>query len=126
MMQASDLPATLSVPTFPFSMFEAVDKKEWSILEDIFHTNIIYERPGYATLRGLDDVMHFYREVRNVSQGRHQVTDVITANDKVVCQGHFACRTLLNEKIKTDFCDVYTMKDGRVRFRKTFFYSAVI
>lgn len=118
--------ADAPVRAFPFSLYEAVDREDWDALGAMFDEQAIYERPGFAPLLGRAEIVDFYRGTRDVRRGHHQLTDVIATGARVVCQGRFSCLTRSERRLKTDFCDVYALKDGLVVRRRTFFFTEVI
>ncbi|MCA1298587.1 nuclear transport factor 2 family protein [Stappia indica] len=120
-------PASAEAATsVPFGMFQAIDGEDWPTLAAMFHPTAIYERPGYAPLLGRDEIMEFYRNVRNVRVGRHQVVDIVQDADTVVCQGRFSCHTKDGARLNAEFCDIYALKDGQIRRRKTYFYKETV
>lgn len=121
---APALPGALA--SIPAALFDAIDRFRWGELESLFDEDIIYERPGYAPLRGRAQVMHFYRHERAVAEGRHELIDVAAGNDRISCHGRFVGRSKRNEPLDLSFCDFYVLRDGRLLFRKTFFYVPLI
>jgi hypothetical protein len=65
------------------AMFKAVDVQDWGELRHYYAADCIYERPGFATIEGLDALIHFYKTLRPIESGRHIL-------DKFVEQGE--CR----------------------------------
>ena len=74
---------------FVIRMFETVDARDWERLADFFHPDLVYHRPGYAPLVGRDAVLHFYREVRVIGSGGHQLAAVVVDGDHGACWGRF-------------------------------------
>lgn len=44
--QNSNSPILTTYSAFVTELFRAVDSSHWKALADVFHSNIIYERPG--------------------------------------------------------------------------------
>lgn len=126
-MSAVDQSApTQGETSFPFGMFQAIDRENWPALEAMFDPKAIYERPGYAPLLGSKEIMDFYRNVRNVRVGRHHVVNVVREAGMVVCQGRFSCHTKGGDRVNAEFCDIYSVKNDRIMRRKTYFYKEAI
>jgi hypothetical protein len=43
------------------NLFEAIDSSDFKLLVKYFDKNIIYQRPGYHDLIGIDKLLHFYQ-----------------------------------------------------------------
>ncbi len=110
----------------PFGLFEAVDTEDWNTLERYFHPQAVYERPGHEPMLGRDQVLDFYRNIRNVRHGNHQVTDIITNKENIVCQGRFSCVTKDGSRLTVEFSDFYLLNRGKILRRKTYFHAPVI
>jgi hypothetical protein len=48
-----------------------IDQRQFDRLGELFCDDIIYQRPGYETLHGIEQLTHFYKEVRVIAQGQH-------------------------------------------------------
>src|ERR1700685_1455133 len=74
-------------------MFHTIDANEWAKLGKYFTPDILYERPGYAPLKGLAALLDFYRGVRIVAAGRHELHRVVADGDAIACWGRFIGRS---------------------------------
>jgi len=41
-------------------LFRAIDSFQWEKVMSLFHPDILYERPGYPPLTGIQRLRHFY------------------------------------------------------------------
>lgn len=106
--------------------FRAVDERDFSKFEDIFHQEVVYERPGYDTLAGINDLIAFYRHRRILSSGCHTIEGVIVEGERGVCWGRFIGMTKAGESVDERFADVFTFQDGQIKTRITFFYKPAV
>jgi ketosteroid isomerase-like protein len=103
--------------------FRAVDERDFSKFVDIFHQEVVYERPGYATLAGLNALIAFYRYERILSSGCHTIEEVVVEEERGACWGRFIGTTKDGKSVDERFADVFTFQDGRIKTRVTFFYK---
>lgn len=111
---------------FPFKLFAAIDGNRWDDLQSMLAPDVVYERPGYPPIKGISEIMNFYRAVRNVVDGTHDLDVITERNDRIFCHGRFTGRNKSYQLIEVDFCDFYSLSSGLLSFRKTFFHVAVI
>lgn len=107
-------------------MFRSIDAGDWDSLGAYFAPDIVYERPGYEPLRGLEEVLRFYRDVRIVANGRHDLWRIIASDEATVCWGRFAGTSRRGEPLDERFADVYTVAGHKVTTRATYFFRAAI
>ena len=50
-------------------MFAAIDAGEFDRLREYFAADVVYERPGYEPLRGIEALENFYRHERIIARG---------------------------------------------------------
>lgn len=105
------------------AMFKAIDDRQFDRLPEFFHRDIVYERPGYEPLVGLAAVMHFYREVRVLGSGRHGFDAIVMDGDNGACWGRWVGFKKDGTLIDLEFADGYTFADGKLKHRKSFFFT---
>ncbi|MEO8448796.1 MAG: nuclear transport factor 2 family protein [Gemmatimonadota bacterium] len=104
-------------------MFKAIDENQFDHLEQFFHKDIIYERPGYEPLIGLPAVMHFYREVRVLASGRHGFDAIVIDGEQGACWGRWVGIKKDGTLVDLEFADCYTFAKGKLKHRKSFFFT---
>ena len=107
-------------------MFAAIDGRCWEQLERYFAPDVIYERPGYEPIRGFAALDHFYRDVRIVAAGRHQLEQVVMAGHTAACWGRFLGTSRDGRQLDERFADIYEFTHGVISRRATYFYRAAI
>ncbi len=103
-----------------------IDARDWAELAALVTADVVYDRPGYRTLCGVDEFMDFYRNVRVIARGRHRLDSLLTDASTGFCWGHFDGADRAGEPITELFADWYRFEDGKVRERRTFFYRPAI
>jgi len=107
-------------------LFEYVDSRDWDSLCDAFCDDVVYERPGYAPLIGLDSVLHFYREERVIASGQHELENVVANGGSGACWGRFVGMHKNGSPLSERFADVYTFEKGKIKTRKSYFFRPVV
>ncbi|MFP5392108.1 MAG: nuclear transport factor 2 family protein [Gammaproteobacteria bacterium] len=109
-------------------MFSLIDACEWPQLEQHFHSDIEYRRPGYPPINGIDDLLDFYKNRRIIKSGQHVVETVCEADSgrAVSAMGSFVGTDRQGKDLRVRFCDVYHLEDGKIRRRETFFDAPAV
>lgn len=104
-------------------MFAAVDRKDWNEVERFLHPDVVYSRPGYQPLIGAKAVMHFYREVRVLSSGIHEIQGIAVDGDVGSSWGRFVGTTRDGKPVDLEYAEWYLFTDGRISSRKSYFFT---
>jgi uncharacterized protein len=107
-------------------LFEYVDSRNWDGLFLAFCDDVVYERPGYAPLVGIDRVVRFYREERVIASGRHELENLVTDERRGACWGRFVGIHKNGSGLSERFADVYTFERGKIKTRKSYFFRPAI
>jgi hypothetical protein len=111
---------------FVHTLFDVIDSRDWARLADVFHPEATYERPGYAPFVGLERLDRFYQQERVIASGKHHL-DIVTMSDTHgSCCGRFVGVHRDGSPIDERFADFYTLEDGRIRHRTSFFFRAAV
>ena len=107
-------------------LFESIDDSDWGTLSDLLHPEVVYERPGYDPLVGLERVLRFYREERLVASGSHRIEGVVVDGDAASAWGRM--RGTLRDGSSADvrWAEVYSFEDGRIRTRRSYFFQPAV
>ena len=107
-------------------LFKAVDSRDWATLSNIFHPEIVYERPGYEPFAGIDRVMQFYERDRILISGKHYIEHIVIEGNSGACFGRFIGIKKDHSAADERYADVYLFKDGMIKTRKTYFFRSAI
>lgn len=104
-------------------MFKNIDSRDFDNLRDFFTDDVVYERPGYEPIRGIDDLLHFYREVRVIACGGHGLTRVVVDDESGASWGRFTGTHRNGKALDVRFADVYTFENGKIKTRESYFFE---
>lgn len=108
------------------NLFTAVDTSDWDAMLRIFHPDIVYERPGYSTFRGIDSVMHFYQHDRVLASGEHHLEHIVCMDNEGACWGRFIGFKKDGSRVDEGFADVHTFQDGQIKTRRSYFFRPAV
>jgi hypothetical protein len=123
---------TLSSPKFStnkeliISLFNAIDSSNWTLLRTYFAQNIIYERPGYQALIGLDQVINFYHYERIIASGKHHIEHIVIEENYGSCWGQFIGLHKNGSPLNERFADIYSFEYSQIKTRQSYFFRAAI
>jgi uncharacterized protein len=107
-------------------LFDIVDGRRWEELEQVFHQDVVYERPGYEPLRGFASVRDFYENRRVIAKGSHIVEGMAVEGNAGACWGRFQGAKHDDTPIDERWADVYTFVDGKIRTRRSHFFRPAV
>lgn len=122
---AVSVPAIVA-DNFVLDLFRKIDSRDWDALPTSFCDEVVYERPGYEPLVGVERVMKFYREERVIASGEHRLERVVIDGASGACWGRFVGRHRDGSAIDERFADVYILENGRIRVRRSYFFRPAI
>ena len=106
--------------------FCAVDANDVDRVLELFHEDIVYERPGYDAISGKDRLRHFFAEERIIAAGRHDIEGLLVDGEHVAAWGSFVGTSRTGADLSESFCDVYQMRDRTIYRRRTFFFRPAV
>ena len=93
----------------------------------LFSPDAVYERPGYAPLRGRDELTAFYRDARVIVDGRHRLRTTVTDGTAVAVHGDFEGLLKDGSRVRLRFADFFELDaEGLFRRRDTFFFEPAV
>lgn len=103
-------------------LFSAIDSCDWTMLINIFHQEVVYERPGYESFNGLERVLYFYQEERIVLSGNHFIEGIVVDGAYAACWGCFYGIGKNGDNLSEKYADVYSFQDGKIKTRQSYFF----
>jgi ketosteroid isomerase-like protein len=113
-------------PTWFDELFRSIDSASWEDFARFFHRNVVYERPGYPPIEGIDALLHFYSNTRIVAEGKHSLDGGLRGGGKAICWGQFSGRSKTGDALNERFADAYELEDGVIKKRITYFFRPAI
>ncbi|MCA9902498.1 MAG: nuclear transport factor 2 family protein [Anaerolineae bacterium] len=108
------------------SYFQIVDARQFDELVHVFHREIEYERPGFDKLIGVEAVIDFYKNTRDIAAGHHELYGKLVCGQTAACWGRFEGSKKDGSRIDERFSDILTFEQGKMRTRVTFFFRPAI
>lgn len=100
--------------------YEYVDSGDYESMFSLFADDVTYERPGQSILSGMAEFREFYREVRPLENGDHEVHEVVADGDTVAVRGEFT-GSQDGEEVSFGFADFHRFDDdGEITERWSF------
>lgn len=97
-----------------------VDDGNVDELVALFAPNVVYERPGHPRIEGRTALERFYRHVRPLSNGEHELHTVLCDGDEVATRGTFRGRQDGTD-VRIGFADFYRFDDeDQITYRYTY------
>jgi len=118
--------------------YELVDDGEHDALFELFTDDVVYDRPGQASIEGKEAFKRFYREGRPLEDGSHEVNAVVVSEDDAGAEGDsvdgadaadmgptVAVRGTFSgvqdgEQVRFGFADFHTFDGDRIGRRYTY------
>ncbi len=107
-------------------MFAAIDARDWKTLPAFFHSDIVYERPGYDPFVGCDRVMRFYRDERVIQRGVHTLEGVVVEHGRAAAWGWIEAVHVNGTPIKHSFADIYLLDQDTIKLRRSHFFVPAV
>ena len=106
--------------------YRLVDADDVDGLLDLFSDDAIYNRPGYPTMNGRDELAKFYGGERVIASGRHTVEKVVADNPQIAVTGSF--EGVLKDGTETElrFADFFVFDGPRIARRDTYFFAPLV
>lgn len=93
---------------------------------DLFAPEAIYRRPGYAPLRGTQDLLEFFGEKRVIVSGVHTLERVVVVGSAVAVEGTFVGVLKSGVEVSLRFADFFDLDGELIRARNTYFDAPLV
>lgn len=104
------------------NLFDHIDSGRWSEVGRCFRPEGIYERSGFPTLTGSEEIIGFYRHRRGIARSRHTLEGVLVGDGQAAVWGHMTGNLDSGEPIAMTFADVFQFDGPAIRHRRSHFY----
>ena len=102
--------------------FEAIDNEAYDDLQAVFSNDVVYKFPGQESIRGVENVLAFFKEKRPTKELVHEVTRWVHDEDVTVIEG-VATGTGSRDSTEAYFCDVVAFDEQEDRITELAVYS---
>ena len=108
-------------------LFQIIDAQDWLAIRQVFAEQIVYDRPGYPRMIGIERVLYFYQHERVLRSGKHSLDHILVDNDRGSCWGWFVGHKKDGTPVEISFADAYDFDEpGRIRLRRSFFFQPAV
>jgi steroid Delta-isomerase len=106
--------------------YELVDAGDLEEMYTLFADGIVYRRPGYDPLRGMEAFRAFYEGERVIERGEHTVRTLLSEGDLVAVEGEFDGVLRDGRVVSLRFADIFEFDDGLITRRDTYFDAPLV
>ncbi len=106
--------------------YELVDGGDLEAMYALFADDVVYDRPGYEPLEGMAAFRAFYEDERVIEEGVHTVDGLVVDGDHVAVEGAFAGSLRDGTEVHLRFADFFTLRDGLIVRRNTYFHAPLV
>ncbi|MBW3084744.1 hypothetical protein KEM60_00933 [Austwickia sp. TVS 96-490-7B] len=107
--------------------YDALDQDDLDAVLEGFSGDVLYRRPGYDTIVGIDQLRSYYAEERRLAPGRHLLRDVLVEENRVAAHGAYEGRTVDGEQTAVGFAAFFVFDaNGRISEHTTFFFIPAV
>jgi steroid delta-isomerase len=115
-----------TAPDLVARYYELVDQRMFEDLSELYALDCRYRRPGFDEITGRGNLLRFYRELRQISDGQHSLDTVLLDGQYVVVLGRFSGTLYDGSAVAAEFCDVFELAPSQrpqIRSRSTYFFT---
>lgn len=104
------------------SYFERVDAERYGELRGLFTSDVAFHPPG-DDLRGLEEMINWYRDRLEVADATHDVQRYVDDGTTVVCEGHLTGTLPDGSSIEGSFLDLFEFDPDSQRIAELTIYD---
>lgn len=107
--------------------YQSVDSGDLRGLLQLFRTDAVYLRPGYAPLTGVEALQSFYESERMIADGLHRICSTVQGDQEIAVRGEFEGRLKSGALVSIGFSDFFRFdENGLFAERRTYFDTPAI
>ncbi|GAB49265.1 nuclear transport factor 2 family protein [Mobilicoccus pelagius] len=108
--------------------YDALDRDDVEAALDYFGGEILYRRPGYPPITGLEGIRTYYTRDRKLAGGRHVIREMIVEGSSVAAHGTFEGELKDGGRTTTGFAAFFRFDNahGRIVEHTTYFFTPAV
>ncbi len=107
--------------------YDALDRDDMDSVLGCFSGDVLYRRPGYRTMTGIDQLRSYYEHERKLAAGRHLVRDVLVEDAQVAAQGMYEGQLRDGDRMAMGFAAFFVFDGmGRISEHTTYFFTPAV
>ena len=105
--------------------YDALDRDDIDAALDYFGGEILYRRPGYPPITGLDGLRDYYTRGRKLASGRHVIREVVIDGTSAAAHGTFEGELKEGGRTTMGFAAFFRFDNARDRIveHTTYFFT---
>ncbi len=107
--------------------YDSLDADDLESVLDCFSGEVLYRRPGYEPIVGMDQLRAYYAGGRKLAPGRHLVRDVVVEGQRAAAHGMYEGETKDGARTAVGFAAFFAFDGhGRVAEHTTYFFTPAV
>jgi len=108
--------------------YDALDRDDIDAALDYFGGEILYRRPGYPPITGLDGLRDYYTRGRKLASGRHVIREVVIDGTSAAAHGTFEGELKEGGRTTMGFAAFFRFDNARDRIveHTTYFFTPAV
>lgn len=107
--------------------YDALDRDDLDAVLGCFSGDVLYRRPGYRTMTGIEQLRAYYETDRKLAAGRHLVRDVLVEDSQVAAQGMYEGQLRDGDRMAMGFAAFFVFDGmGRISEHTTYFFTPAV
>lgn len=107
--------------------YDALDRDDLEAVLEGFSGDVLYRRPGYEVIAGMDRLRSYYTGDRKLAAGRHLVRDVVVEGQRAAAHGMYEGQLKDGERTAVGFAAFFSFDgNGRIAEHTTYFFTPAV
>lgn len=107
--------------------YDALDSDDIESVLDAFSGDVLYRRPGYETISGMDQLRAYYSADRKLTAGRHVLRAMIAEENSVAAHGVYDGALKEGGSTSMGFAAIFVFdNNGRIAEHTTYFFTPAV
>ncbi|GAB97339.1 ketosteroid isomerase-like protein [Kineosphaera limosa] len=104
--------------------YDALDADDMESVLEFFSGDVLYQRPGYQRMVGIDDVRRYYEQGRLIAPGRHVLRTLVVEGNNVAAHGEYEGDLKEGGRRTVGFAAFFVFDgNGRAAEHTTYFFT---
>lgn len=107
--------------------YDAMDRDDIDAVLAFFGGDVLYRRPGYDRIAGMDALRQYYASGRKLAAGRHVLTSIVVEGPRVAANGTFEGQLRDGRQTSVGFAAFFVFDaNGRAIEHTTYFFVPAV
>lgn len=107
--------------------YDTLDRNDMEAVLEYFSGDVLYLRPGYDRMVGIEALKRYYAEDRKIAGGRHVISNMIVEGQTVAAHGMWEGNLRDGTESSMGFAAFFEFDgNGRIREQTTYFFTPAV